>query len=149
MPAAVVGEIHRFITNRILMAKLQRYLLEDVIHLSVTPGEKRFAAGHACKFVKNALTFHPHRAASVAATQYADAVECHIRLLQQPAQLAECVTRIVVLSVTNQQQGAFGMSAALNFFRAQIAGIVQRRIVSGLYKGELIKDLISIASLVE
>ena len=39
VPAAVVGEIHRLVTDRILMAQLQRNLLEDVVHFSVAPGK--------------------------------------------------------------------------------------------------------------
>ena len=69
MPAAVVDEVVWFVTNRILVSQLECDLLEDVVHLGGTSGKESLAAGNAGEFVEDALTFHAHGAAGVAAAQ--------------------------------------------------------------------------------
>ena len=106
------------------MTELERDLLEDVVHFSGASGEKRLAARNAGKFIQNALTFHAQRTAGIAAAQYPNAVKHDIRLFQEPSQFIKGVSRIIVLAIANQKQRTFRMSAALDLFNAEIAGVV-------------------------
>ena len=58
-------------------------------------------------------------------------------------------TRVVVLPVADQQQGALRMRSALHFFNAEVAGVVERGLALGLDKGQLVENRIAVACPVE
>src|SRR5207245_5095676 len=102
-------------------AQLERDLLKDVIHLGGRPGVKSLAARNAGEFVQDALSLHAQRAADVAAAEDSNGVEYDVRFLQYSTQFVEGVTRVVILSVADQQQRAFRMGPALYALDSRIA----------------------------
>src|SRR2546423_4260902 len=145
MPFAVVREVRRAIPDRVLVAQLQSDLLEDIVHLCRAARIKSFASGNSGEFIEGALTFHAERTARVAATQNSDRVKHDIGFLQHAPQLVEGVTRIVVLTVTNQKQSALWMSATLYAFDAQIARVVKRGVAARLHERQLVEHCIAVA----
>src|SRR5262245_5148400 len=67
MPLAVTDKVRRAVADRILMAQLERDLLEDVVHLCGAARIEGFAARHGRQFVQDTLAFHAQRAADIAA----------------------------------------------------------------------------------
>src|SRR5688572_17950377 len=100
-PLAVVSEVRRLVPDGILVTQFQRNLLEDVVHFGWAAREKSLAPGNTGQLIEDALTFHAESAARIATAQNSDAIQNHVRLLQQPAELVKSVSRVVVLSVAN------------------------------------------------
>src|SRR5215217_1335032 len=149
MPLAVIRKCVRLVADRVLMPQLQGNLLENIVHLRRGTWEESLASGNAGKLVESALAFHPEGAACVAAAQNPDRVERHVRFFQKLSQLVERVAGIVVLAVADQEQRAFRMCAALNFFNAEIAGVVECGLALGFDEGQLIQNRIAVAGFVE
>src|SRR5205085_613687 len=138
-------EVRRLVANRILMTKFQRDLFEDVIHLSAAARIERFTARHTGEFIEDALAFHSQCAANVAAAENTDRVKYHFGFFQDSAQFVEGVTRVIVLAVANQEQRALRVRASLYALDAEIAGIVERRVVFRLHERELVQYGIAVA----
>src|SRR5436305_12222320 len=97
VPLTVAGEVRRLVPNRILMAKFQRDLFEDVVHLSAAARIESFTARHTGELIENALAFHSQRAARVAAAENTGRVEDEVRFFNKSAQLGEGVTQVIFL----------------------------------------------------
>src|SRR5581483_10985682 len=145
VPLAVASEIRGPIAYRILMTKLERNLLKNVIHLSATARIKSFAPRDARQLVQNPLALHAKRAADVAAAQNSNRVQHDVCFFEYAAQLVERVTRVVVLAVADQKQRALRMSTALNALDSQIASVIKRGVVLGLDERELVEHGVTVA----
>ena len=89
--------------------------------------------------------FHAERAPHVATAENSNRVKHDVRFFQDSPQFIERVTRVIVLSIADQQQRALRMGAALHALDAEIAGIVERGVVLRLHEGQLIEHRVSIA----
>src|SRR5262249_22226223 len=129
VPLAVAHEVRWAGADRVLMTQFESDFLKNVVHLSATAWIKNLVTRNAGEFVEDRLPFHSERTPDITAAQNSNRVKHHIGFFQDATQLVESVTRVIVLSVANQQQRAFRMHATLHPLDAKVAGIVKRSVV--------------------
>src|SRR5262249_29214479 len=109
------------------MAELEGNARRDVLQLGCRMREEGFAAGGLRDLLQNPLALDVERAAR-AATHFnnPDAVDMHIGLFEQLAQLTVAVARRVVLPIRDEQQRTPAVASLFDLLHSQISGVVKR-----------------------